>query len=189
MHLIERNDQIERIFLPWRISLGPSYDAYKGHVYRVLNFACASLETSEFNGDHYGKLQDVEDRIAIAACFHDVGIWLNKTIDYLEPSRKHAEDWLADRSLGAWQPEIELMIEYHHKQTRYRGDHEELVEAFRRADLIDVSFGLQGFTVPRKFVREVRHAFPNRGFHWTLVRKITPYMIMHPWKPLPMFRR
>ena len=153
MRLIERNDHIERIFLPWRFSLGNACDAYKGHVYRVLNFACASLEIGEVDCDVYGKRQEVEDRIAIAACFHDVGIWLDKTVDYLEQSKGHASDWLGERNLKPWESEIALMIEYHHKQTRYTGEHEALVEAFRRADLVDVSLGLVRFKIPGKFIR------------------------------------
>ncbi len=189
MHLIERNDIIERIFLPWRFPLGKAYDAYKGHVYRVLNFACASLEVTDAHCEIYGKPQDVEDRIAIAACFHDVGIWLDKTVDYLEPSKKHAADWLTERNLADWQSEVALMIEYHHKQTVYAGDHALIVEAFRRADLVDVSLGLVRFGIPGKFVRDVKRAFPNRGFHLTLVRRFTPYMLTHPWNPLPMLRK
>lgn len=189
MHLIERNDQIERIFLPWRFPLGKAYEAYKGHVYRVLNFACAALEVSEASTEVYGKNQAVEDRIAVAACFHDVGIWLDKTVDYLDPSKRHASEWLRERLLEEWESEVALMIEYHHKQTRYTGEHEVLVEAFRRADLVDVSLGLVRFGIPGKFVRDVKRAFPNHGFHLTLVRKVTPYMLTHPWNPLPMFRK
>ena len=189
MHLIDRNDHIERIFLPWRLPLGKACDAYKGHVYRVLNFACAALEVADLDIDVYGKPKEIEDRIAIAASFHDVGIWLDKTIDYLAPSKEHATEWLSERGLSEWDSEVALMIEYHHKQSRYTGEHEPLVEAFRRADLVDVSLGLVRFGVPGKFIREVKRAFPNRGFHMTLVRKVTPYMITHPWKPLPMFRK
>ena len=90
MHLIERNDQVERIFLPWRLPLGSAYEAYKGHVYRVLNFTCALLDQQDDDLNSYGKPQEIEDRITVAACFHDVGIWLNKTMHYLDPSRAHA---------------------------------------------------------------------------------------------------
>jgi hypothetical protein len=170
MHLIERNDHIERIFLPWRFSLGKACDAYKGHVYRVLNFACAVLEVGDADRKVYGDYQKVEDRIAIAASFHDVGLWLDKTINYLGPSKKHASEWLDERGLRNWESEV-------------------LVEAFRRADLVDVSLGLVRFGIPGRFIREVKRAFPNCGFHRTLVVKLTPYMLTHPWKPLPMFRK
>ncbi len=189
MHLIERNDHIERIFLPWRFSLGKACDAYKGHVYRVLNFACAVLEVGDADSKVYGDYQEVEDRIAIAASFHDVGIWLDKTINYLGPSKKHALEWLDERGLRNWESEVALMIEYHHEQTRFTGEHEVLVEAFRRADLVDVSLGLVRFGIQGRFIREVKRAFPNRGFHRTLVVKLTPYMLTHPWKPFPMFRK
>ena len=189
MHLIEQNDQIERIFLPWRLPLGKAYDGYKGHVYRVLNFTCALLDCDDTDMHEYGKPQEVQDRIAIASCFHDVAIWLDKTMDYLDPSIAHAEAWLNERGLAQWSPEVSLMIKWHHKQTRYTGDHDCLVEAFRRADLVDVMLGARRFGIPGSFVRDVRRAFPNNGFHWTLAKGIVPYALKHPTKPMPMMKR
>ena len=104
-------------------------------------------------------------------------------------SKEHASAWLTEHGLNDWQSEVALMIEYHHKQTRYKGEHDTLVEVFRRADLVDVSLGLQRFRIPVNFIREVKGAFPNHGFHFTLVKKVVPYMLTHPWKPLPMFRK
>lgn len=189
MHLIERNDHIERIFLPWRLPLGSAYDGYKGHVYRVTNFACALLDRDDIDLSDYGKPQEICDRIAIAACFHDVAIWLDKTMDYLTPSIRHADVWLNERGLESWSSEIALMIEYHHKQSRYRGEHELLVEAFRDADLIDVMLGMRRIGLPRSFVSSVRRQFPNSGFHWALAKGISAYALKHPTKPLPMMKK
>lgn len=108
---------------------------------------------------------------------------------YLEPSKAHATHYLQERSLSAWEHEILLMIEWHHKLSAYTGEHANLVEAFRRADLVDVSIGLQANGLPKNFIREVKKAFPNRGFHWTLTKGLTAYMITHPLNPLPMMRK
>lgn len=189
MRLIEQNDQIERIFLPWRLPLGKAYDGYKGHVYRVLNFTCGLLDCDDADLAAYGKPQEVEDRIALAACFHDVAIWLDKTMDYLDPSKAHAEAWLQERGLSQWTPEVLLMIEWHHKLSDYTGEHECLVEAFRRADLVDVMLGTRRFNLPGSFVREVRRRFPNSGFHWTLFKGLTSYGLRHPVKPMPMIKK
>ena len=187
--LIELNDVVEQTFLPWRLALREDCDAYKGHVYRVLNFTCALLEGKTEGLAPYGEKREVEDRVAIAACFHDVGIWLDETPDYLEPSRAQAATWLEEHDRSAWRPEVDLMIDYHHKLTPYRGDHEILVETFRRADLVDVSLGTMGSGLPRDFIRSVKKQFPNAGFHMLLLRTFLPYMLTHPWKPLPMMRR
>ncbi|MFP6581831.1 MAG: phosphohydrolase [Candidatus Hydrogenedentota bacterium] len=189
MHLIERNDQVERIFLPWRLPLGSAYEAYKGHVCRVLNFTCALLDQQDDDLNSYGKPQEIEDRIAVAACFHDVGIWLNKTMHYLDPSRAHAAQWLDERGLNDWAPEVDRMIEYHHKLSVYTSDHASLVEAFRRADLVDVTLGMQASGLPKPFVSSVKKAFPDHGVHWALAKGLSGYMVTHPWNPLPMMRK
>jgi hypothetical protein len=137
MHLTERNDHIERIFLPWRFPLGKVYDAYKGRVYRLLNFMCASLEVGEVDCALYGKKQEVEDRIAIAACFHDNGIWLDKTVDYLEPSKGHASEWLKERQLTRWESEIGLMFRWALLVLKFRGSlYVKLRVRFRNMDFI-----------------------------------------------------
>src|SRR5215469_16634767 len=83
------------------------------------------------------------EKIAVAAAFHDLGIWTNKTFDYIAPSVAIARRHLAARAMADWIPEIEAMIVDHHKVTPSRADPQSLVESFRRADWIDVSRGLQ----------------------------------------------
>ena len=185
--MIERNDIVERVFLPWRLRLGGACDAYKGHVYRVLNYTCTLMETREFTDKPDAK--QIEDCVAVAACFHDVGIWLDRTMKYLEPSMEHARAWLAEHGRGEWVEPVTLMIQYHHKMSKYSGPHADWVESFRRADLVDVSMGMVSAGVPRECIQKVQQTFPTKGFHWMLVKGIAPYMLTHPWNPLPMMRR
>lgn len=56
-----------------------------------------------------------KERIIIAACFHDLGIWINDTFDYLQPSIGLAKAYLKQRNLKQWSVEVELMIDLHHK--------------------------------------------------------------------------
>lgn len=63
-----------------------------------------------------------------------------------------------------------------------------LVDAFRRADLVDVSLGLMRSGLPRSFVRDVRRAFPNAGFHRRLLALGAQRARSHPLSPLPMLR-
>lgn len=189
MVLREEVDTIRSIFLPWRLPLGEFFDAYNGHVYRVFNFTSALLSASDTDIGAYGTRDDVDELIAIAASFHDVGIWLDGSMDYLAPSQAHARAFMEDHRLKAHAGAVNAMIEFHHKLTPYRGDHALLVEPFRKADLVDVSLGLVRNGIPAAFVREVNAAFPNAGFHWGLAKGLTAWGLRHPLNPLPMLRR
>lgn len=189
MRVIERNDLVERVFLPWRLPLRERCDAYKGHVYRVLNFTSALIHGQETRLSSYGPRHDVEERIAVAACFHDVAFVFDGNPDYLSPSREQAETWLQDHGRSEWIDVIGLMIENHHKLSPYRGPHEVLVEAFRRADLVDLSLGVVRAGLPLNYVATVKRRFPNAGFHRLLFKTLAPYMLRHPLHPLPMMRK
>jgi predicted metal-dependent HD superfamily phosphohydrolase len=187
--IIREHEIIERLFLPWRLSLGEAYEPYKGHVYRVLNHTCALLKPSYNKLTEYGPAKEIEERVAVAAAFHDVGVWLDRTFDYLEPSKTRAEDWLDERGRSSWKPEIDLMIDMHHKKSAYEGEHELLVEAFRKADLVDLTMGLQKFGLDHFYMDEVKKTFPYKGFHWLLIKGMGGWVLRHPLKPLPMMRK
>jgi hypothetical protein len=60
------------------------------------------------------------EKIAVAAVFHDLGIWTNHTFDYIAPSVAIAREHLAARGMADWIPEVEAMIVDHHKVTSSR---------------------------------------------------------------------
>lgn len=157
--------------------LGGDRTAYQHHVYRVLNYYAALRGSDE-----------IPEAVLIAAAFHDIGIWTDHTIDYLEPSARHAEDYLHHHQLAALQTEVREVIEYHHKLTPYEESHASTVEAYRRADLVDLSLGAIRFGLPADFVRSVKAALPNAGFHGRLVRLAAKQLLRRPWQPLPMIR-
>ena len=190
IHLIERNDVIERIFLPWRLQLGEACDPYKHHAYRVLNLTWALLDSRrEQLTERYGGEPEILERIAIAAAYHDVGVWLDKTLDYLGPSKVRAGECLSTPYKRKWADEIGLMIEWHHKLTPYEGDHAVLVEPFRRADLCDLTYGHIRYGLPRRFVRDLYRRFPNLGFQRIVYGAVVKYALTHPWRPMPMLRK
>ena len=158
--------------------MGNDFVAYRNHTYRVINF-CSALSTDD---------PVALEKMAIAAAFHDLGIWTDKTFDYLPPSERLARAYLARNGKGEWASEISAMIHEHHKITRYMSDPNWLVEAFRKADLVDVSRGIIAFGLPRKFVREVLSTFPNAGFHKRLIQLSFQRFLSHPLSPLPMYR-
>lgn len=158
--------------------LGKDFTAYRNHTYRVVNLGVA------LSSDDPERLE----KMAIAAAFHDLGIWTDGTFDYLPPSVRLASAYLAQSGRAEWTPEITEMILEHHKISAYRGNPDWLVEPFRRADWIDVTRGLRAFGLPRSLLREVFSAWPSAGFHKRLVQLELKRLRTHPWSPLPMFR-
>lgn len=172
--------------------LGRDFTAYRNHVYRVVNL-CVAVEE-----DRLGL-----EKIAVAAVFHDLGIWTHRTFDYIAPSVALAREHLAARGMADWIPEIVMMIADHHKVTPSRadlhrstlargalsgGEGQSLVESFRRADWIDVSRGLRRFGLPRRLIAEIDATWPNTGFHRRLVELTIHRFWRHPLSPLPMVK-
>jgi len=153
------------------------YSGYRGHVYRVLNFARALVP----DGD------DRDDKLAIAAAFHDLDAF--SALDYLAPSIRSQDAWLKQTGRQAWAPELAVVIAEHHRVTPYRGSHARLAEGFRRADLVDVSQGLIRSGIPREYVSAVRAAFDVGTFFTRVVPRMTVRNLRrHPLDPLPHMR-
>jgi hypothetical protein len=181
--LVERNPSIDEILEAFRDALGPAKVAYRGHVYRVFNCARWLLGT------------DAEDSsLAIASAFHDVGIWSDRTFDYLAPSIARAEAYLeaasaARPSSSASAATVARIIAQHHRLRRVRGPSPApLIEAFRLADRVDVSRGWLRAGLSRERLRELVTVFPYAGFHGELVRVACAWFLRHPLRPLPMLR-
>lgn len=150
--------------------------AYRNHVCRELNFFLALT-----------GLASPPVAIEVAAAFHDLGIWTHRTLDYLPPSAALAGAYLSDRGLAELEPEVRTIINEHHKILPYAGPYSPSAEAFRKADLVDLSFGAIRFGLPREFIRAVRTAFPNSGFHKRLCLLAARQLVRTPLRPLPMF--
>lgn len=128
MQIIEAQQTVDTLFEKWETSLGGDYQAYRNHAYRVFNIACALADASA----------EDREKLAVAAAFHDIGIWLDNTFDYLGPSVQRALGYLATIGRQAWGEPITHIIAQHHKVLPWRGKEFKLVEAFRRADWFDV---------------------------------------------------
>lgn len=168
----------EKLLSRYAHTIGEDYRRYRNHVNRVFSF-CVLLDGNEENIQKY----------AIAAVYHDIGIWTNKTIDYLEPSIAQLKGFLIESGKQEWIDEISFMIQWHHKITPYKGNYSRTVEIFRKADWIDVSLGTLRYGIPLHDIKELKTEFPNLGFHWFLARQITKNLLQHPLNPLPMFSR
>jgi hypothetical protein len=176
--LLTRIDLLDELLERHRAELGADFTAYRNHCARVVNF-CAALSSGE---------AEPLRKMAIAAAFHDLGIWTDQTFDYLPPSERLAEDYLRGEGKPEWIGEVRAMIGQHHKITPYRSEPAVLVEAFRKADMVDVSMGLVRYGLPQTQVKEVLAAFPNAGFHKRLVQLFGQRLRTKPWSPAPMMR-
>jgi hypothetical protein len=174
--LLTRIPAIDDVLNDHATALRDDYFAYRNHVYRIVNLCVAIVGRSEL------------EKIAVAAVFHDLGIWTNHTFDYIRPSIALAHEYLVARAREGWTDEIEAMIADHHKITSSTGDPDSLVEAFRRADWIDVTRGLRRFGIPRPFVGRLFATWPSAGFHWRLVTLALGRFKSHPLTPLPVVR-
>lgn len=159
--------------------IGPDFDAYRNHVYRVINL-CFSLGDSSPSD---------KEKIQIAACFHDIGIWTAGSLDYLPPSEAEAARYLEAQGKAEWIAEVSEMIEMHHRVRSCKDSAFALVEPFRRADIADFSLGIVAKGISRELIGELKSVFPNAGFHVRLLQLGSRWFLRHPLNPLPMFRR
>ncbi len=170
--------RIDDLLAPHATAIGKDYDAYRHHVCRVAVF-CRAIAPTVPNAD---------EKIAIAATYHDIGIWTHGTFDYLAPSIDDCCVYLAATGRSDWTPEISTMIREHHKLTSWHSHADWLVEPFRKADLIDLSRGFVAFGLPRALRSAVFSEWPGLGFRRRLVQLTLQRLRRHPLSPLPMLR-
>lgn len=178
MIIDRRIELLDTVLSEWRDAIGADYTGYRNHVYRVTHF-CLALHPCT---------GQARDQIVVSACFHDLGIWSDHTVDYLPPSIERAAAYLRARQLAHWIPDVQAMIEFHHQLTPHQDGLRPVVEHFRQADLIDLSLGLVRCGLSRAYIGQVRAAFPNAGFHRRLVRLAVDGFSSQPLNPLPFFK-
>lgn len=177
--LLTEQPDIEQAMLLFQIPMGKDLVPYRNHVYRVFNYAAWYLNYAE------AEMR----KLAIAAVFHDMGIWTHHTFDYLVPSEQTAMQYLGRYELPeAWNMEIALMIERHHQLRQYDGLFRSNVEAFRKADMADLSKGMFRGKLPFAAISQAVEAFPYEGFHTLLAKLAVSEFLRNPLNPLPMLR-
>jgi len=169
---------LEAILERHRADLADDFTAYRNHACRVATICLSQV----------GADGDAAEVVAITAAFHDLGIWVARTFDYLEPSVGLARTYLDASGRAAWLPAVTAAIREHHRITPYRGEHAWLVEPFRRADWMDVSGGLAAWGMSRERYLAARARWPGAGFHRLLARLAWRHARRHPLNPLPMLK-
>ena len=180
---------LEDLLTSWKDTIGIDYSGYKNHVYRMVQF-CWALKLCR--GEQLAE--DNKKKIMIAATFHDIGIWVGNTLDYLDPSIPPAMEYLEGQGLSDWKQEIELMITEHHKlspftESQLDQNKVDMIELFRQGDVIDFSLGMVKFGLPKSYIKAMKSAIPNNGFHLGLLKKGMSWFIRHPLNPAPMMKK
>jgi hypothetical protein len=157
--------RVETLFAPYRIAIGQDFDGYRNHVYRCITYAMHFL----------GNAEEYEHIVETAFVYHDIGLWTDKELAYLEPSEAAA---LRDNEQCGWGLDSDALrgaIHWHHKIFRYRGKNADVIEACRKADWIDATQGLCRKGIRRSAIAKVESVFPNCGFHKSLMRLAKDY--------------
>jgi hypothetical protein len=173
MEIIQRNAVIDEVLSHHHLALGKDLLGYSGHCYRLLN---------------YVRFLGMDDRdlplMEVAIAFHDLGVWTDQTMDYIEPSVKLAEQYVLKEELEIDLQHLRLLIAGHHHLSGI--ENSPLAELLRKADLIDLSFGAISCGLPKKVFREIKKHFPYNGFQTMIFKKVALYAISHPLRPFPM---
>jgi hypothetical protein len=156
---------VDDILERYRDMISIDFLGYKNHVYRTIAYAMHFLN------------QSVEHELLVETAFsyHDIGLWVGRELAYLEPSENVA---LRDNDKYQWGLEPDALrgaIHWHHKITEYKGHHGKVIEACRKADWIDASKGLIKMGLSKDMINEVEAAYPNFGFHQSLLRLAKDY--------------
>jgi hypothetical protein len=175
----------------FRDDVGEDYDAYRNHCLRVLSFAVHQLGSTKTDKD--------VDLMALSLAYHDVALWSDSVLNYLEPSvaqmdrklNKDADDFpWSNADLAT----ARAIILEHHKYTAYHSSsevQEDIVNAVRMADWADATMGIVRFGLPAKLIEVAYESLPDNGFHWLLVgfgKRLSPNSLIGQLGLLKIFK-
>lgn len=156
---------VEALFCRYKDIIGDDFPGYRNHVYRTITYAMHFLG----NDAKYERL------VETIFVYHDIGLWTDHELAYLEPSEALV---LADNEKFEWGLDPDILrggIHWHHKIFSYNGPHKEIIEACRKADWIDASKGIIRKGLSKSTIKKVEAEYPNLGFHDTLLRLAKDY--------------
>jgi hypothetical protein len=163
-----------KIMSHFKEPLGPDYHGYLNHVKRVYEYACML------------RLERSNELLMIAAIFHDLDIWISGTMDYLGGSADLAIEHVRKNELKIDTTVLNEVITKHHKLTKIKNCPE--AEAFRKADLIDLTAGWIRFNVPQSIIVDTERRYPRLGFTKNVISKTSSWALKHPFHPFPMMK-
>lgn len=83
------NDVLDNVLEKYRSFLGEDYDSYYNHCLRVLNFATYFYDSEAKDRAlewSLSKRKRHTDLMAFALAYHDIALWTDGKLDYLDPS-------------------------------------------------------------------------------------------------------
>jgi hypothetical protein len=158
--IVDHDQTVERFIGVVADALGDDLPAYRNHIYRVLTHALHFLGDDARGREH----------IAFALVFHDVGLWTDRELAYLDPSERVAEGVRRREAPHLDGALVHNIIHWHHKLTRFSGPDDSIVNAARKADWIDASQGAVRHGVGKDQIARVNTAIPVLGFPDILMR-------------------
>jgi len=168
---------IDTILNEYRSQLKNDFQAYRNHAVRIYSY-CTAIDRNCHELEKY----------AIASAFHDLGIWVNDTFDYIDPSIALAENYLKMEGKESLIAEVCLLINWHHKIKPYHGSFSDSVEVFRKSDLIDLTSGFIQFGITKRYIREQIRNVPVLGFRKLLLKVFLKNLRKMPLRHLPMLK-
>lgn len=165
---------IKTILKGFEQPLDSEFSAYHNHCQRVYYYAKTILLMKE------------NHKLAVASAFHDLDIWVSDHMDYLHGSADLAVSYIESNNLGFLPEEMKFIIQNHHKLRSIKGNIE--AEAFRKADLIDLTSGLIRFNIPSSLTTEIERKFPRLSFSRIIAKKVLLNAVRNPFNPFPMIR-
>jgi len=109
--VIQSSPGIERHLTKYRAQIGEDWDGYRNHIYRVLSYTNYFLQGDEAQ----------RDVIEAALVYHDLGLWSDASLAYLEPSTARALSDLKEEFTPEQLKLVEDIIMNHHKITPFTG--------------------------------------------------------------------
>jgi hypothetical protein len=151
-------------------TLRPDFKAYRNHCLRVATFTKYFLP--EFVEE---EIPNAMELVSMALAYHDLGLWSDNALAYLEPSLARMEAALLPEGNYS-SKEMAIMKEIilqHHKVTDFHSDlglaADALVNAVRKADWADATMGVVRFGMPEALLEAAYDNIPEAGFHNTLL--------------------
>ena len=151
------------------------------------------------------------DVMAFALAYHDIGLWTDKELSYLEPSVTVMERDLQVSSIREmFDPpltEEEIIIAreiilQHHKITSYSvsknnihdtigNKGEIMINAVRKGDWVDATMGIIKHGISTDLLETAYFEIPHYGFHNMLLgmgKRLSPYSIMGQFRVLKILK-
>jgi hypothetical protein len=147
--------------------IGEDFAPYRNHCLRVLTFTKYFLPD-----DVIATIPNAMELAAVALAYHDVGLWTDHDLNYLDPSRNQL-DRAIETQYSAFEKEtMDQIILQHHKYTDYISlspSQNALINAVRKADWTDATMGLIRFGLPTVLLEAAYDQVKEAGFHEMLL--------------------